>query len=158
MLSWMRWLTSWFWSITNSTGNTGGFLGWFGENWKSLAVTLIIAGVIIDWIIWMIRWRPYWIWTRKRQIIYEEVPERRKKRRPAPVNEESLPEEEDFDDPFSEAEEADPYTRKAASPEDDMAEWDSGEDPYAQAGDESGEKTPHYYGRPKLGSKRTKSR
>lgn len=149
MLSWMRWLTSWFWSIANSTGNSGGFLGWFSGNWKSLAVFLIVAGVIVDWIIWMIRWRPYWIWTRKRQIIYEEVPERKKKRRPEPEAKETVPEEE-YDDPFSEADDA-PYTPEPAAPADDMAEWDSAEDPYARPAASS--QKPHFYGRPKLGKR-----
>ena len=78
MLSWMRWLTGWFWDIANSGGTGGGFLSWFSDHWLGLAVFLIIAGVIVDWLIWMIRWRPYWLWLRKRQIIYGEVPVRKK--------------------------------------------------------------------------------
>ena len=137
MLSWMRWLTSWFWNIANSEGTGGGFLLWFSEHWISLALFLIIAGVIIDWLIWMIRWRPYWLWLRKRQIIYEEVPIRKKKaRKPAHTAEKvarpmpgSL---DDFDDPFAEPDE-DPYAAvKPASSEDDLSEWDSSDDPYAR--------------------------
>ena len=155
MLSWMRWLTSWFWNIANSGGTSDGFLGWFSDNWKSLAVFLIIAGFIVDWIIWMIRWRPYWIWTRKRQIIYEEIPERRKKkRRPASHVKPSAPAEE-YDDPFSEAD-ADPYAQKKPARADDMAEWDSAEDPYAAPSGNTPQE-PHFYGRPKLG-KRTEDK
>lgn len=135
MLSWMRWLTGWFWDIANSGGTGGGFLSWFSDHWLGLAVFLIIAGVIVDWLIWMIRWRPYWLWLRKRQIIYEEVPVRKKTAsrqkgkktaRPAPGS------FDDFDDPFAEQED-DPYQpAKPAAPEDDLAEWDSQEDPYAR--------------------------
>ena len=129
MLSWMRWLTGWFWSIVNSEGiSGGGFLSWFAGHWVSIAVFLIVVGVIVDWLIWMIRWRPYWLWLRKRQIIYEEVPVARKKRRPAPrpALASDAPADE-YDDPFAEPMD-DPY---ASQPADDMAEWDSHEDPYA---------------------------
>lgn len=121
MLSWTRWLTGWFWNVINSDGLSNGFLSWFANNWVGLAVFLIVAGAIVDWLIWMIRWRPYWLWLRKRQIIYEDVPVRRKRRAPAPA-----PAADDYDDPFA-APQAEPY-----APANDMAEWDSSEDPYAQ--------------------------
>ena len=137
MLSWMRWLTGWFWSIANSGATGGGFLRWFADHWVSLAVFLIIAGVIIDWLIWMIRWRPYWLWLRKRQIIYEEVPVRKKSRAPKSRGKKSARPDagsfDDFDDPFAE-QESDPYQEtKPSGPEDDLAEWDSNEDPYARS-------------------------
>ena len=126
MLSWMRWLTSWFWNIVNSGGTGGGFLRWFADNWVSLTVFLIVAGVIVDWLVWMIRWRPYWLWLRKRQYIYEEVSVPSKKKRSRPARPAAG---EDFDDPFSE-DDSDPYAHPA--PADDMAEWDSAYDPYAR--------------------------
>ena len=133
MLSWMRWLTSWFWNIVNSEGTSGGFLRWFSDHWVGLTVFLIIAGVFIDWLIWMIRWRPYWLWLRKRQIIYEDAPEqKKKKRRSAPAARRPEPEEDDYTDPFASVGD-DPYApAKSASPKDDMAEWDSTDDPYAR--------------------------
>lgn len=153
MLSWMRWLTSWFWNIVNSGSiSGGGFLQWFSNNWISLAVFLIIVGAIVDWIIWMIRWRPHWLWLRKRQIIYEEIPV--KKHRPAAEREDAE------DDPFRSkkvdlrkaprpADEQDPIDDSIRSPyevshrddseeeyydpfteEDDLSDWDSTDDPY----------------------------
>ena len=133
MLSWMRWMTSWFWNIVNSGETGGGFLRWFSDHWIGLAVFLIIVGVVVDWIIWMIRWRPYWLWLRKRQIIYEEVPVRKKPAKPAKKSSRAVKEEaEEFEDPFA-APDSDPYQpAKPVSPADDLAEWDSTEDPYAQ--------------------------
>lgn len=138
MLSWMRWLTSWFWSIANSEGTSGGFLLWFSDHWVSLAVFLIIAGAIIDWLIWMIRWRPYWLWLRKRQIIYEEVPVvKRNTRSPKSKSRQKKADKpdsgsfDDFDDPFAVPEEAPYAPSKPVTHEDDLAEWDSNEDPYA---------------------------
>ncbi len=127
MLSWMRWLTSWFWNIVNSGGMSGGFLVWFSDNWKSLTVFLIVVGLVVDWLVWLFRWRPYWLWLRKRQIIYEEVPVH-KKARPRPEEEyaDDLPEED-----FSDAASA-PCEDSIPAPQDDLAEWDSLDDPYSQ--------------------------
>lgn len=141
MLSWMRWLTGWFWNIVNSGGTSGGFLAWFSENWKSLTVFLIVVGLVVDWLIWMIRWRPYWLWLRKRQIIYEEVPVRKKQK--------PLPEADEFTEAFQAYEEkqspAESVSREntsvpTASPssafdddDDVFSEWDSNDDPYAQS-------------------------
>ena len=47
MLSWMRWLTSWFWSIANSEGTGGGFLSWFSDHWLSLAIFLMNGQAIL---------------------------------------------------------------------------------------------------------------
>ena len=134
MLSWMRWLTSWFWNIINSGGMSGGFLAWFADNWKSLTVFLIVVGLVVDWLVWLIRWRPYWLWLRKRQIIYEEVPVRKK---PRPRTE-----DEYYADESDEAYSEDSYSEEAyseeareetpAEPSDALSEWDSFEDPYSQ--------------------------
>jgi hypothetical protein len=59
------------------TGGQGGFLSWFSSNWIPLAVLLIAAGVVADWLVWMVRWRPYWRWFNKRQIIYADPSERK---------------------------------------------------------------------------------
>ena len=72
MLGWARWLTDMMWNSINSTSARGGAVGWFGRNWTRLALIMIIVGIVLDWLIWMIRWRPYWLWFRKRQIIYAD--------------------------------------------------------------------------------------
>ena len=79
LLSWIRLVTGWVWNFFQAD-TAGGFLVWFADNWAGIALTLIIVGVVVDWIIWMIRWRPYWLWLRKRQIIYEEVDAPQKKK------------------------------------------------------------------------------
>ncbi len=150
MLSWMRWLTSWFWNIVNSKGTSGGFLHWFSENWLGVAVTLIIIGVVADWLVWMIRWRPYWLWLRKRQIIYEDVKPRRHSPRRQPAVPATDP-SDDFDDPF--AAPAQSVASEASSSESDLAAWDSADDPYATQNDRHTEYDPSIYARPALGDK-----
>ena len=72
MLGWARWITDLMWNSINSTTRDGGVLGWFGAHWKIVALIMILAGIVVDWLVWMVRWRPYWLWFRKKQIIYAE--------------------------------------------------------------------------------------
>ena len=139
LLSWMRLINGWVWNLFQADMG-GGFLAWFADNWAHLALFLIILGLVVDWLIWMIRWRPYWLWLRKRQIIYEEVesPGRKKRpQRPQPVR--HMPKtqpDNDFDDPFS-ADEVDPYAA-AETAEEEPFDWDGGDDPYAVLKEDAG--------------------
>ena len=145
LLSWMQLLTSWVWNFFQAD-KAGGFLNWFANNWMHIALVLIIVGLIVDWLIWMIRWRPYWLWLRKRQIIYEEVETPRSKKakrikpaRPEPVRHMPQTSSSEYEDPFAMGE-VDPYAVSAASPkpakketESDWTDWDADSDPYAAA-------------------------
>ena len=140
LLSWVKWVTSWVWSFFQAD-MAGGFINWFAAHWLGLAVTLIIFGLVLDWIIWMIRWRPYWLWLRKRQVIYEDVPDDappkpRRPRRPEPRRHMPKAYRTDYEDPFAVGE-VDPYALSQGSrPSSDEDEgwdivWDSDDDPYA---------------------------
>ena len=143
LLGWIRWLTSWVWDFFQAD-MAGGFISWFAAHWLSMAVTFMIIGLIADFIVWMIRWRPYWLWLRKRQVIYEEVPREqsdeppapRRVRRPRPRRHMPSAYKRDYIDPFSSGE-IDPYAKLRASDADaDGADdwealWDIGDDPYA---------------------------
>ena len=72
MLGWARWITDLMWDSINSGPRENGALAWFGSHWMIIAAVMIIAGIVIDWLVWMVRWRPYWLWFRKKQIIYAE--------------------------------------------------------------------------------------
>ena len=110
LLSWMRLLTGWVWDFFQADRGSG-FMAWFADHWVKLAFILIVVGAIVDWLIWMIRWRPYWLWLRKRQIVYEEVPPRRKNRSAAnksaarPTSSEA----QEYYDPFAQDEEDENY-------------------------------------------------
>ena len=50
-----------------------GDIGRTGRHWLSMLLTLLIAGVVIDLLVWLIRWRPYWVWFRKKRIVIEVI-------------------------------------------------------------------------------------
>ncbi|MBR6186418.1 MAG: hypothetical protein IKQ41_09180 [Clostridia bacterium] len=45
-----------------STGAYGGFFTWLGDHWMWVVLLLCIAGTLLDFTVWMIRWRPYLVW------------------------------------------------------------------------------------------------
>lgn len=60
LLSWMRALFGDF--LTFFQDGSSGFLAWISKHWILLAVLLVAAGIILDAIIYMIRWRPQRVW------------------------------------------------------------------------------------------------
>lgn len=57
LLGWMRALVDWFWVMV-SGGSSSGWQ-WFLSNWKIWLVILLGGGLVVDWLMWVIRWRPY---------------------------------------------------------------------------------------------------
>ena len=74
LLSWMRSFFSGLLAFLN--GGDGGFFAWLGKHWVVLAVFLIAFGVAIDALIYLLRWRPQYVWrTRLRRVLRREDPE-----------------------------------------------------------------------------------
>jgi len=74
MLGWIRWIASSIANLFQSGSSTSGstsFLSWFAGNWVKILLILIVIGVVVDWIVWLARWRPYWVWFRKRRILLD---------------------------------------------------------------------------------------
>jgi len=61
LMGWIRTLSVEVWNMVTSTGSTS-FLGWIGEHWKGLAVVGCALGVVIDLAVYLLRWRPMWVW------------------------------------------------------------------------------------------------
>ncbi|MBP3645890.1 MAG: hypothetical protein J6K55_05650 [Clostridia bacterium] len=76
LLSWIRALVANIWVIINSEDG-GTAYRFFAQNWLNLLVVLLISGFIVDRIIYIIRWRPHYVWLSR-------VDRMRKKRRKAP--------------------------------------------------------------------------
>lgn len=74
MLGWIRWIAS---SIANlfqtGSGRSGDMsaISWFADNWIKILIGLIVVGVLVDWLVWMARWRPYWVWFRRRRVLLD---------------------------------------------------------------------------------------
>lgn len=60
LLGWTRSLFNGFWNlVTNDSAGVSGFLQRF---WLPLILILLIFGTVCDYVIWLIRWRPYFVW------------------------------------------------------------------------------------------------
>ena len=71
MLGWLKGLASWVLRLFNLSG---GFspLKFLADNWLQLLVFFLILGVVIDLLVWLIRWRPHWVWFRKKRVIIND--------------------------------------------------------------------------------------
>ena len=73
MLSWLKGFASWVLRLFDLAGSGGvSPLEWLSEHWSQLLIILLIAGVAADIIVWLIRWRPYWVWFRKKRIVVDD--------------------------------------------------------------------------------------
>ncbi|MBQ8618871.1 MAG: hypothetical protein IJ418_15365, partial [Clostridia bacterium] len=74
LLSWVRGLVNALWALFTSDHTT--MLEFFGKNWLFIAVVIVAAGLVIDWIIWLLRWQPYHLWAQRvRRLLRMEEPE-----------------------------------------------------------------------------------
>lgn len=77
LLGWVQTATSWLWGLTtNSDMNV--WLRWLLDHWLPLLLMLCIGGLVIDFIVYLIRWQPYRVWAsflRRRRDAAEELPE-----------------------------------------------------------------------------------
>ena len=73
MLGWLKGLANWVLRLFNLAGRTGGSpLLWLSQNWLKLLIFFLVLGVVVDRLIWLIRWRPYWVWFRKERVIVND--------------------------------------------------------------------------------------
>ena len=71
MLGWLKGLASWVLRLFNLSG---GFspLKFLADNWLKLLIVLLAVGVALDLLVWLIRWRPHWVWFRKKRVIIND--------------------------------------------------------------------------------------
>ena len=73
-MSWVRALVNAIWALFSSDHTT--VLEFLGRNWLMIAVVIIAAGLVIDWIIWLLRWQPYHLWAQNaRRLLRIEEPQ-----------------------------------------------------------------------------------
>jgi len=74
LMSWVRALVNGLWALFSADHTT--LLGFLGKNWLVIAVVIVAAGLVIDWMIWLLRWQPYHLWAqRMRRLLRMEEPQ-----------------------------------------------------------------------------------
>ena len=73
MLGWLKGLANWVLRLFNLAGSTGGSpLLWLSQNWLKLLIFLMVVGISVDILVWLVRWRPHWVWFRKTRVIVND--------------------------------------------------------------------------------------
>ena len=62
LLGWIRMLVEGVWGLLFSN-DTQQWLQWVADNWLTLVILLCLCGVVLDYLIWLLRWRPYYVWA-----------------------------------------------------------------------------------------------
>ena len=87
LMSWVRALVNSIWALFTTDHMT--LLEFLGKNWVMLVVIMLAAGLVMDWLVWLVRWKPYHLWARRvRRFLHlpspeEEEEEERKQRKKA---------------------------------------------------------------------------
>ena len=71
MLSWLKGVASWVLKLFHLSGGASP-LKFLANNWLKLLILFLIIGVAVDLLVWLVRWRPYWIWFRKKRVIIND--------------------------------------------------------------------------------------
>ena len=88
MLGWIRSAIAYLWNAA-ATPEGGGLLSWMANHWLALALILCAAGMVIDLIVYLLRWQPYKVWAsffrrlghHRQQEEEEELPPRPARRK-----------------------------------------------------------------------------
>ena len=59
------------WAFIRGGGSNAGVFSWLAAHWIEVIVFMVIVGVLADWFIWIVRWRPYLLWfsnLRRRRV------------------------------------------------------------------------------------------
>ena len=104
LMSWVRALVNAIWALFSSDHTT--LLAFLGRHWVAIALGIIVVGLVVDWLVWLIRWRPYHLLAvRLRSMLHigdpqEDVPQEDLSRYAPPQTEpdsrDELPPEEDW--------------------------------------------------------------
>ena len=74
LLGWVRALVDSLWAILSADHTT--ILEFLGKNWLVIALCIIAAGLVIDWLVWLVRWQPYHLWALRVRRLLHLPPER----------------------------------------------------------------------------------
>jgi hypothetical protein len=66
LLGWLRSLFNAVWAALSSDGN-GALVSFLRSQWKTVLIVLCVGGFVIDRIVYLFRWRPYYVWRSRRK-------------------------------------------------------------------------------------------
>ena len=73
VLVWLKALANWVLRLFDLAGSSGANpLLYISRHWAVYLAVLLAVGTVTDLVVWMIRWRPYWIWTHQKRIIIND--------------------------------------------------------------------------------------
>ena len=61
LLGWVQTAVSWLWNLVTNADVSAG-LGWLLDNWLTLLVLLCISGLLVDFLVYLLRCQPYRVW------------------------------------------------------------------------------------------------
>ena len=73
VLVWLKAFANWVLRLFDLAGSSG----WnpllsISKHWIVYLAVLLAVGTLTDLVVWLIRWRPYWIWTHQKRIIIND--------------------------------------------------------------------------------------
>lgn len=83
LLGWVQTAAAWLWSLVTNA-DVSAWLRWLLDNWLPLTLILCAGGVVIDFIVYLIRWQPYRVWGNflRRLAAKDELPVEEPEERP----------------------------------------------------------------------------
>ena len=73
MLGWLKGFANWVLRLFHLAGSVSNSpLLWLSKNWLHLLILFLIIGVGADILIWLVRWRPHWVWFKKERVIVDD--------------------------------------------------------------------------------------
>lgn len=61
LLGWVQTAVAWLWNLVTSADVSVG-LRWLLDNWLPLLLLLCIGGLLVDFLVYLLRWQPYRVW------------------------------------------------------------------------------------------------
>lgn len=71
LLGWLKGVASWVLRLFNLVGGASP-LQFLANNWLKLLIIMLIIGVGVDLLIWIVRWRPHWVWLHKKRVVIND--------------------------------------------------------------------------------------
>lgn len=71
MLSYLKGFANWVLRLFKLSKGTSP-LTFLANNWFKLLVILLVIGLCVDLLVWLVRWRPHWVWFRKKRVVISD--------------------------------------------------------------------------------------